>query len=312
VYGGAPSSIVVDITNESRAPFVATLVVRGAANVALDGATIHVDDRLGALGTRAPQLWAASTDGSTARVVTTGGARHEPFTPRRDRGARLEVAFLYPLVRDARLRFVLPADHGGRDVSLAVPDAEAVVRGWRAQLDRGLRVDLPDPALQRRVDTARAQVLLAGQAWRPEAADVVALEDWGFDDEAVAAWRRLPGRARRQARRRIDAPVDWVSLLQAASAAPAALLSAVRRALVRESDGGIDLLTSVLPGWRGLPLDVREAPTRHGLVSCSVRWHGDRVALLWDVPPGVTTRAPAFDTSWSTTEARGEALLGPV
>ncbi len=158
-------------------------------------------------------------------------------------------------------------------------------------------------------------MLLAGQAWRPDVADVVALEDWGFDDEAVAAWRRLPGRARRQARRRIDAPVDWVNLLQglqAVPAPPAALLSAVRRALLRESDGGIDLLTSFPPDWRGLPLDVREAPTRHGLVSWSVRWHGDRVALLWDVPPGMTTRAPAFDESWSTAEARGEALLGPV
>jgi len=312
VYGGSPSSTVVDITNESRAPFVATLVVRGAANVALDGATIHVDDRLAALGTRAPQLWAASTDDSTARVVTTGGARREPFTPRRDRGARLEVAFLYPLVRDARLRFVLPAHQRGHEASLAVPEAEAVVRGWRAQLDRGLRVSLPDPALQRRIDTARAQVLLAGQAWRPDAADVIALEDWGFDDEAVAAWRRLPGRARRQARRRIDAPVDWANLLQAAPAPPAALLSAVRHALLRESDGGIDLLTSFPPDWRGVSLDVREAPTRHGLVSWSVRWHGDRVALLWDVPPGVTTRALAFDASWSTAEARGEALLGPV
>jgi hypothetical protein len=171
---------------------------------------------------------------------------------------------------------------------------------------------LPEPTLQRRVDSARAQVLLAGQAWRPDAADVAALEDWGFDDEAAAAWQRLPGRARRQARRRTDAPGDWAALGQGTPVAPAALLSAVRRALVRESDAAIDLLATFPTDWRGMPVDVREAPTRHGLVSCSVRWHGDRVALLWDVPAGVTTRAPAFDPAWTTTEARGEALLGPI
>jgi hypothetical protein len=312
VYGGSPSSTVVEIANESPAPFVATLVVRGAAHVALDDTTVYVDDRVGVVGARAPQLWAASTDGSTARAVTTGGAQREPFTPRRDRGARLEVALLYPLVRDARLRFVVPSDGERGEVSLGVADAEAVVRGWKAQLDRGFRVSLPDATLQRRVDTARAQVLLAGQAWRPDAADVVALEDWGFDDEAAAAWQRLSGRARRQARRRTDAPADWAVVRQAVAVAPAALLSAVRRALVRESDSGIELLASFPADWRGLPLDVREAPTRAGPVSCSVRWHGDRVALLWDVPLGVTTRAPALDPAWTTTEARGEALLGPV
>jgi hypothetical protein len=215
-------------------------------------------------------------------------------------------------VCDARLRFVLPAQHASFEASLAVPDAERVVRGWKAQLDRGLRVSLPDPRLQRRVDTARAQVLLAGQAWRPDVADVVALEDWGFDDEAAAAWRRLPGRARRKARRRTDAPADWSILRQPDTASHTALLAAVRRELVRESERGVELLASVPSDWRGLALDVRDAPTRHGLVSYAVRWHGDRVALLWDVPAAVTTRAPALDPGWSTTEARGEALLGPV
>jgi hypothetical protein len=312
VYGGSPSSTVVEVTNESRAPFVATLVVRGAAHVALDGATIEIDDQAAVVGARPPQLWAVSTDGSTTRVVTTGGAQGGSFPARRDRGARLEAAFLYPLVRDARLRFALPASRAIAEAPQALPDAERVVRGWKAHLDRGMRVTLPERALQHRVDTARAQVLLAGQAWRPEAADVAALEDWGFDDEAAAAWRRLPGRARRRARRRDDAPVDWSIVRRRLSSPDAALLSAVRDALVRESERSIELLASLPADWRGLPLDVRAAPTRHGPVSYSARWHGDRVALLWDVPAGVTTRAPAFDETWSTNESRGETLLGPV
>jgi hypothetical protein len=215
------------------------------------------------------------------------------------------------LVRDARLRFVLSGHDAGTE-SVTVPDASSVVRGWKAQLDRGMRVTLPDHALQQRVDTARAQVLLAGQAWRPDPADVVALEDWGFDDEAIAAWQRLPGRARRRARRRDDTPADWSALRQAHAALPAALLVAVRRALVRETEHGIEGLATLPADWRGQSLDVRDAPTREGPVSYSVRWHGDRVAFLWDVPRGVTTRVPALDPEWSTSEPRGEALLGPL
>ena len=50
----------------------------------------------------------------------------------------------------------------------ALPDAAAVARGWPAQLDRGMRVELPDEPLQRAVETARAATVLAGQAWRVE------------------------------------------------------------------------------------------------------------------------------------------------
>jgi hypothetical protein len=40
-----------------------------------------------------------------------------------------------------------------------------------------------------------------------------------------------------------------------------------------------------------------------------VRWHGERAALLWDGPGGVTLRAPGLDADWSTTDAAGDALL---
>jgi hypothetical protein len=63
--------------------------------------------------------------------------------------------------------------------------------------------------------------------------------------------------------------------------------------------------------WRGLPLDMRCAPTRLGPVSYSVRWHGDRAALLWEAPVGARVSAPAFDPSWSSDEPTGEALLQP-
>jgi len=99
--------------------------------------------------------------------------------------------------------------------------------------------------------------------------------------------------------------------------AAAELLSFVRDLLVREMDDGL-ALSSLLPaGWYGRGWEVHDAPTAVGRVSYAVRWHGDRVALLWEVDarPGagpVRLTAPGLDAGWSTTEARGEALLGPV
>jgi hypothetical protein len=101
--------------------------------------------------------------------------------------------------------------------------------------------------------------------------------------------------------------------------ATAAFLVAVRRLLVRERSGGAGgpglALCSVLPpAWRGQSLDVRRAPTAFGRFSFSVRWHGARPALLWELEPhaGVTTvalSAPGLDPAWTGAGLAGEALL---
>jgi hypothetical protein len=104
-------------------------------------------------------------------------------------------------------------------------------------------------------------------------------------------------------------------------AVAAGLLGFVRDLLVREDGdehgGGVALASLVPDGWYGHGWEVHAAPTAHGRVSYAVRWHGDRVALLWEVEPHpgaepVRLTAPGLDRSWSTTDARGEALLGPV
>jgi hypothetical protein len=98
--------------------------------------------------------------------------------------------------------------------------------------------------------------------------------------------------------------------------AAADFLTFVRRLLVREVDGGLALLSMLPDRWRGQPVEVHNAPTHHGQLSFAVRWHGERPALLWelerrnDAPVKLT--APGLDESWSTTEARGEVLLGPA
>lgn len=309
VFGATPDAAVIDVENASPAPFVVALVVTGATVVALDDSTVLVDGvpAIGAL--RPPSRWAAVTDGTITDLVTAGDAVDGPMPVVRDRAARVDAAFLYPIAHRTRLRFgVALGRHdtaGIRGLDLtAVPAADAVARGWRAQLDRGMRVELPDPALQAAVDGARAQALLAAQTGRVDPEVVAALEDWGFDDEAVGGWNRLGFMARRRARRR--GPVDE-------TAGPAARLLAVRRRLLTEGDEGRPLV--LLPGppdaWRGQPLDVRDAPTRRGPVSYSVRWHGDRPALLWEIPAGTHAIAPVLDATWSTDQVRGETLLAP-
>jgi hypothetical protein len=91
----------------------------------------------------------------------------------------------------------------------------------------------------------------------------------------------------------------------------------VRDLLVRETADGLALSSLVPDGWYGRSWEVHDAPTARGRLSYAVRWHGDRVALLWEVVPHddrapVRLTAPGLEPGWSTTERRGEALLGPV
>lgn len=79
----------------------------------------------------------------------------------------------------------------------------------------------------------------------------------------------------------------------------------------------ITLFAGFPAAWRGQPVEVHDAPTRFGLLSCAVRWHGERPALLWDLHPwpdagpgpAVTLAAPSLDPGWSAVEPQGEALL---
>jgi hypothetical protein len=320
VYGvpGPEGAVaVLEIANESPAPFVVALVVNGARTVDLQDSAVAVDGRIAMRAARPPSRWAISADGRTREIVTSGGASDASFAPRADRGAGLVAAFLYPVAHQTALRVAValgPGSLGPIDLA-RVPAAGDVARGWRAQLGRAMQVELPDPALQSCVDSARAALLLEGQAWRVAPEVVAALEDWGFDAETADAWSRLTGRERRRVARRAPEAATWDEVRSAAdglarAANHAALLTLLRTVLVREHDGVVTLLSDWPRPWRGLPVDVRDAPTRQGPVSCSVRWHGDRPALLWDVPVGVRLRAPGLDPGWSTTDARGEALLG--
>ena len=100
----------------------------------------------------------------------------------------------------------------------------------------------------------------------------------------------------------------------------AAFLLFMRRLLVQEVVGpsgvtaALTLCPMLPPEWESQAIEVHDAPTDVGLVSFAVRWHGPRPALLWDIRAHegvgpVTLSAPALDRDWSSTEAKGEALL---
>ena len=311
VYAVAgPDVVVIDVENASPAPFVLALVVRGAERLTLNDGAVTIDGDRVLVTTRGPSRWAASRDGTTEAAVTSGAAGDAPLASLRDRRRHLEAAFLYPVAHRSAIRFALHLNSDLCDArSIArLADPGDAARGWAAHLDRGMRADLPDPALTVALRSALAATLLAG-ARRPVAPETVAaLEDWGFDTEAAAAWTTLGWRDRRVAAHRTVTPATWADVTAASS--DAELLIGLRALLAHEAgDGTVTLLADLPAAWRGQSLDVRDVPTRAGLVSYAVRWHGPRPALLWEAPSGVPLRAPGLDPGWATHDPSGEALL---
>jgi hypothetical protein len=102
----------------------------------------------------------------------------------------------------------------------------------------------------------------------------------------------------------------------------AALVRLVRDLLVADGDDPsaphqhLDLSPSVPEAWLGQGWEVHDLPTRHGLLSYAVRWHGARPALLWQLDPvdgaAVVVRAPGLDPTWHSASPVGEALLAPM
>lgn len=76
------------------------------------------------------------------------------------------------------------------------------------------------------------------------------------------------------------------------------------------------VLCPVLPEtWLGGNIELHNLNTFAGQVSYGIRWHGKRAALLWEFVPNpgfeeVRITIPGVDPMWSTSQLRGDALLG--
>lgn len=96
-------------------------------------------------------------------------------------------------------------------------------------------------------------------------------------------------------------------------AVPVGFLRDLHGTLVDDAAPGTLRLLRVWPDeWLGADLEAHRVPTRHGLLSFAIRWHGARPALLWELAGEATLTVPGLDPSWSSTEPSGEALLAPV
>lgn len=218
------------------------------------------------------------------------------------------VGLVWPLAHRMVLRFAL----GASAVSVSeLPEAQDARRGWMQQLRRGLRIDIDDRVVQNAVDAARIAALVCHPV--ADAAVARALEDWGFDAEAAAAWDAMRGRDRRGLRHRQADPVTaWDRATAAIEAADGiALLNAVHEVVLGDDDESIDLFPGFPAAWFGIGVALHDAPLRRGLLSVAVRWHGDRPALLWEFEGDVVLRASRVAPGWSTSERAGEALLPP-
>lgn len=223
-----------------------------------------------------------------------------------------------------------------------LPEVAAAVE----RLDRAHRRGRLSPAGQwRAADALRAAAAVLARAGQPEAAPKVArlaerIERDLPRPEPTTAAERLALVARTLELDPGDGDATWAeveAVLVAASptgtwpgpgpgnrplghdlAASAALVAAVRYALVAERPDGIDLLTVHPSSWYGGGIEVHDAPTGWGRLSYAVRWHGTRPALLWELEPhdgadrAPVLRSPALDPAWSSRELRGEALLAEV
>ena len=190
--------LVVEIENDSPAPFVAAFVVSGAHEVALDGRRWLVDGAPALVTARAPSRWFAATGVPTFPEVEAGRASAEPFRGAHDRRGRLEVAWLHPVAHRTTLRaaLLLPGRAVGRRSRRAAVRSTRSGAAGRPSSTGGCgstsrtsnsrtRSGSRAPSCAR-----RARPRARGYA-APGPETVAALEDWGFDAEAASAWERL-------------------------------------------------------------------------------------------------------------------------
>ena len=115
-------------------------------------------------------------------------------------------------------------------------------------------------------------------------------------------------------------PTDPDSTDPDSAVAAAEFWLAARELLLRSgtsTDQGLPLV-ELLPGfptaWLGGTVETHRAPLAGARISFAIRWHGYRPALLWEVESTrpIALSCPGLDPQWTTTEAKGEALLAGV
>lgn len=233
---GGEELVIVEIENDSAVPVALALAVRPyngeglsvIERIGLHGTTVTVDGRVAMLLPREPNEVAASTfhDGDSAAKVFAGETSTTFPDDLHDDAGMAQAAFIFPLTHRTTFRVALPIDAAPRTrlgararrrvqraprFPKAIPSAEQVANGWRAQTDRGMRLVLPDERLQSAIDANRRYLLLFHDGeditpgprtyhrfWFRDAAYLLAaLDRYGFHTEAAEVLATFPGRQRK-------------------------------------------------------------------------------------------------------------------
>jgi len=199
-----------------------------------------------------------------------------------------------PLVAARTARALVDAS----DLLAASGQAEAAI----AVAKLATKLHAPDPDLAEMALAADRLVVIGHRLASGDGSALDALDREVADASITSAWSG-PGRGGRTIGQDL--------------AASAALVLAVRSALVAERPDGLELLPVFPPSWYGGGVELHDAPTAFGRLSFAVRWHGARPALLWDLEAHegigpVRLTVGGLDRAWSTTALRGDALLAEV
>ena len=336
--------LIVEFENQSAVPFALALAVvpfhplgRGRVDaVRLDGSTLLVDGVPALLLPRAPARAAAAAGDVSAAVLggLVEGSFDELVTPDGNGSA----AVIFPLPHTAVLRLAMPLDAGAKPngkVRLSspsvVPEAEQVAKGWEVQTRRGMRLTVPDPALQSVIEAGRRHLVLAHggddlAAWprrpleRADAAPVLgALGAFGFAEEVEQILATIP---ERQA---LDGSLMGPG--GCAGANGAALVAVARHwRLTRQPDQVERLIGPVAKAahWIDKRRNARRGPTFSAEdLTWSVQGLLEAAAMLDDVgQPDVAADARRFATSAADAlaamgggpepELSGVAVVDPV
>ena len=167
--GGGPAVAVVEVGNEAATAFAVALVVKSPGSViTVNQAGVAVGGKPMLVWDRPPAGAAVGHDAVEALLEVEGGGA-AGF----DHKGRDLAALVWPLPHSARLAVSVSLGPGVPPPPSDLPDADAVLRGWQAHLERGARIEVPDEGMARRIDRNRRRWL--GLTGRMETAEVVEL-----------------------------------------------------------------------------------------------------------------------------------------
>jgi hypothetical protein len=220
--------VALEVTNRTERPLTLAFALRpynpeGLAvveDIAVTNEAIMVDGERGVVLCDRPERVAISTfhSGDCLQQLVKGIA--ETFRPvqTHDPAGLATASVTYPLGPAETLRVLLPLPptsetRPDRDLPVLVreaPSAADTAERWQRILDRGLQVRLPDDRLQQAVEANRTYQLVLHDPgsitpgpltyhrfwFRDAAFQVMALDRWGFHDEAADVIESFPERQR--------------------------------------------------------------------------------------------------------------------